>query len=159
MSCNRELAHILVIPEDDANRQLANGLHMMIEPGRQRQLQVLREVGGWRRVLKTFEEEYIVYLTAYPAGHVVLLVDFDLQEDRFLEVKKCIPQDFADRVFILGAWDEPESMRELGTPEMVGRLLASDCRDQTTQTWGHPMLKHNVDELARIRKTICDVIF
>jgi hypothetical protein len=159
MSCNREIAHILVIPEDDANRQMANGLHMLVDPGRQRQLQVLREVGGWRRVLKTFEEEYIVYLTKYPASHVVLLVDFDQQEERFLEAKKCIPQDFADRVFVFGVWDEPEAMKELGTPETVGRLLATDCRDRTDYTWSHSMLKHNVDELSRIRKTVCDVIF
>lgn len=159
MSCNRELAHILVIPEDDANRQLANGLHMMVAPRRQRQLQVLREVGGWRRVLKTFEQQYIAYLTTYPAGHVVLLVDFDLQEDRFIEARKCIPQDFADRVFVFGVWDEPETMKELGAPEIVGQLLATDCRERTDHTWSHPMLKHNADELARIRKTVCEVIF
>lgn len=159
MSCNRELAHILVIPEDDADRQLANGLHMMIDPKRQRQLQVLPEAKGWRKVLKTFEDEYIRYLTSYLAGHVVLLIDFDLQEDRLLEAKNCIPTELADRVFVLGVLDEPEALKKLGTPEEVGRMLAADCRDQTEQTWSHPMLKHNADELARVRKTVCKIIF
>ena len=33
--------------------------------------------GGWRNVLKTFQDEYIQKLRDYPQAHVVMLIDFD----------------------------------------------------------------------------------
>lgn len=52
---NKERPHILVLPEDGANRQLANGFLLEVDLARQRQMQVLAEAGGWRHVLHLFE--------------------------------------------------------------------------------------------------------
>jgi len=56
---NRHQPHILVLPEDDANRQLANGFVLDLDQSTLRRIQVLPEVGGWRVVLDTFESDHI----------------------------------------------------------------------------------------------------
>jgi len=56
MSVNHYLPHVLVLPEDDANRQIANGFQLDISS---RQIQVLPEAGGWIRVLECFTEDHI----------------------------------------------------------------------------------------------------
>lgn len=46
MSINKYKAHLLVLPEDDANRQMANGF--ILDPNlNERVIQVLPPVGGW----------------------------------------------------------------------------------------------------------------
>ncbi len=45
MSVNKYLPHVFVLPEDDANRQLASGFHLQVPWDRQRQMQVLSS--GW----------------------------------------------------------------------------------------------------------------
>lgn len=59
MSPNRHRPHVLVLPEDDANRELANGFHLQIDLTRQRQMQVLPVAGGWNEVLKRFKSEHV----------------------------------------------------------------------------------------------------
>ncbi len=60
MSVNRELPHVMVLPEDDANRQLALGFHLQVDWRCKRQMQVLRVAGGWREVLDRFRVEHRV---------------------------------------------------------------------------------------------------
>jgi len=59
MSVNKFLPHVFVLPEDDANRQLANGFHLQIASNLQRQMQVLPVAGGWVDVLNLFESEHV----------------------------------------------------------------------------------------------------
>jgi hypothetical protein len=76
MSVNKNRPHIFVLPEDDANRQLANGFfldHSLWNRrrrfqvlaldhslwNRRRRFQVLAEAGGWRRVLECFQSDHI----------------------------------------------------------------------------------------------------
>ena len=53
MSVNRYLPHVLALPEDDANRQLANGF-LLDQYVSTHKIQVLPEVGGWTQVLELF---------------------------------------------------------------------------------------------------------
>lgn len=46
MSVNLYEPHVFVIPEDDANRQLADGFHLEVDWSRQKQMQILR-VARW----------------------------------------------------------------------------------------------------------------
>jgi hypothetical protein len=46
---HRYKPHVLVLPEDDRNRQLANGF--LLHPSLSAQIQVLVEVGGWGKLL------------------------------------------------------------------------------------------------------------
>jgi hypothetical protein len=48
MSVNRYKQHVLILPEDDANRQIANGFLLDVNA---RQVQVQNVGGGWSAVL------------------------------------------------------------------------------------------------------------
>ena len=45
----------------------------------------------------------------YSQRRVVLLIDFDNKEDRFQKMKREIPEELSDRVFILGLLSTPEA--------------------------------------------------
>lgn len=160
MSVNKYQPHVLVLPEDDANRQLANGflLDPFLSP---RRIQVLEEVGGWNEVLERFKSDHIVGMDRYPDRYMVLLVDFDDREDRLVSAKAAIPAHLTDRFFILGVWTEPEALRQarLGSYEAIGSKMAKDCREQTDTTWGHGLLRHNSSELNRLRKHVVPILF
>lgn len=49
MSTNKFQPHVLIFPEDDANRQIANGFLLLVPPDRQRRAQCsMRWVDGPR---------------------------------------------------------------------------------------------------------------
>ncbi len=60
MSVDKYQPHVYVLPEDDANRQLANGFLLRVDPTRQRQMQVLPVAGGWQNVLNLFISDHVV---------------------------------------------------------------------------------------------------
>ncbi len=169
MSANNSLPHIFVLPEDDADRQLATGFHLEVNWDRQRRLQVLEEAGGWPKVVKLFKSDHIGKMRRYPERLMVLLIDFDdkqdrfdkVWQDRFDKVWKEIPDDLKDRVFILGARKDPEALTraKLGSLETIGKALARDCREDTDMTWGHDLLKHNAGELERLRERVRPILF
>ena len=159
MSVNRYLPHIMVLPEDDANRQLANGFQMDSQLDTRR-MQVLPEAGGWTAVLDRFRNDHIAAMQSYPKRLMVLLIDFDERQDRISEVKAVIPLNLKDRVFVLGSWSEPERLRQqLGGFEEVGGLLAKDCRENADATWNHELLRHNAEELQRLREQARAILF
>ena len=159
MSVNSYLPHILVLPEDTADRQLANGFHLEVD--HIRQMQVLPVAKGWEKVLTSFRDDHVKDMERYPARLMVLLIDFDEREDRFVKARAYIPSHLAERVFILGAINEPEDLKraKLGHLEAVGAALAKDCRDGTDTTWNHALLQHNASELARLRQNAHPVLF
>lgn len=161
MSVNRNRPHVLVLPEDDANRQLATGFQLAVDLNRQRQMQVLPVVGGWNDVLNRFRSEHITDLVRYPDRHMVLLIDFDGRADRFDQVRAAIPNDLTERVFILGSWAQPEALKHanLGSYETIGLALARDCRAGTDTTWSHELLRHNASELDRLRQRVRPLLF
>jgi hypothetical protein len=156
---NKYLPHLHVLPEDDANRQIANGFGLNIPSPRT--LRVLTEVGGWTRVGECFASDHVSVREKYGSRFMILLVDFDEKLSRLEHVKAKIPKHLQDRVFILGAYGEPEDLRKagLGTYEEIGAKLADDCRNSTQLAWGHDLLKHNEAELARLRDSVCSFLF
>ena len=92
---------------------------------------------------------------------LILLIDFDKREDRLAKAREVVPTDLEDRVFILGAWSEPEDLRKsgLGSYETIGKALAKDCREDTDTTWGHALLQHNTGELDRLRRHVRPILF
>ena len=134
---NKYAPHVYVIPEDDRDRQLADGfvLHHQVKDAR---IQVVPPAGGWSKVLETFRDEYIPKLRDYPASHVIMLIDFDdLVEGRTALFNKDIPAEFKARVFVLGSSDEPETLKKalkIGFEE-IGKRLADDCAAGTTKSW------------------------
>lgn len=149
-----------MLPEDDANRQIADGFHLEVDWNRQRQMQVLPVAGGWNEVLNRFNADHVGAMEKYPDRFMALLIDFDGHENRLNQARDAIPQHLIDRVFILGAWTDPETLRaHLGSYETIGRAMARDCREQTNVTWGHDLLRHNTNELARLHERIGPIVF
>jgi hypothetical protein len=159
MSVNKYLPHVLVLPEDDANRQLANGfqLDQLLDT---RRLQILEEAGGWQEVLDRFQADHVPEMDRNTNRFMVLLIDFDKVGDRLNNVRATIPDRLRERVFVLGAWSEPEDLRRnLGSYETIGLAMARDCRDNTEVTWAHALLCHNAGELERLREHVRPILF
>ncbi len=160
MSVNKYLPHVFVLPEDDANRQLANGFQL--DPRLDtRRMQILEEAGGWREVLDRFQAYHVPEMDRNANRFMVLLIDFDGREGRLNEVRAAIPDPLRERVFVLGARSEPEELRQnLGsTYETIGLAMARDCRDNTDETWAHGLLCHNAGELERLRRHVRPILF
>jgi len=161
MSVNKDVEHVLVLPEDDANRQLANGFWQAVDWSRQRRMQVLAEAGGWNEVLNLFKSQHVTQMDRCPKRFMVLLIDFDSREDRLKSVKATIPEHLAERVFVLGSWTDPQGLKrsDLGHYEKIGSDLAKDCRDDTDTIWRHQLLRHNTGELDRLRMHVRPILF
>ncbi|MGO9485004.1 MAG: hypothetical protein ACLPX9_10535 [Rhodomicrobium sp.] len=158
MSVNRYKPHVLVIPEDDANRQLAVGFDLNMSTN---QLQVEQVARGWRHVYEIFVSDYAPTMDKFEHRIIVLLIDFDDDLNRLQEVKRQIPAHLTNRVFILGARTEPEALKQagLGAFEAIGRTMADDCRSGTQAIWAHELLRHNEGELNRLREAVYAILF
>ncbi len=156
---NKNVPHLLVLPEDDANRQLANGFQKdpLLDL---RRMQILEVAGGWLKVLEVFQSEHTAEMAKYANRFMVLLIDFDGKEERLHRAKEKIPANLKDRVFILGSWSTPEELRQnLGSYETIGSAAAKDCRNDTRETWADPLLNHNAAELDRLQKIVRPFLF
>ena len=58
MAINKYKPYIYVLPEDDANRQIANGI-LLHESVDFRSIQVMPTTGGWTRACDVFVDEYV----------------------------------------------------------------------------------------------------
>ena len=154
---NKHRPHAFVLPEDDANRQLAIGFVLELT----RQIYVCPVAGGWTQVLQRFLSDHAADMGRYPNRYMVLLIDFDGNNQRLNDATNRIPEPLRERVFILGAWSQPEELRaSLGLSyEEIGSAMARDCREETAMTWEHNLLRHNAGELARMREFVRPILF
>jgi hypothetical protein len=160
MGVNKHRPHVFVLPEDDANRQLANGF--VLDPCLRfpRQIYILPVAGGWTHGLDRFLSDEAADMQNWPDRYMVLLLDFDNFERRLDTAKNKIPARLRERVFVLGVWSEPEKLKpDLGPLETIGSALARDCRNETNATWDHELLRHNAAELARLRESVRPILF
>ncbi len=158
---NKLQPHLYVLPEDDADRQIAVGFasHFALDT---RRLQVMPVLRGWTHVLNEFEAVYVQHLRNFPLGHVVMVIDFDGHHaDRRARFHDAVPADLRDRVFVIGAAGEPQDLkRELRqTFEQIGRSLADDCSSGRTEQWDHDLLKHNDADRRRLAATVRSELF
>ena len=160
MSVNNFRPHLLVLPEDDANRQLANGF-LLDETLDLRAIQLLPNAGGWAKVRDVFKTVHAKELSNYGTRYMVLLVDFDEEARRGDQLRAVVPQDLTERVFVLGVWSEPEDLKRagLGSLETVGRELARECRGGSRTLWNHRLLQHNATVLDRLTQIVRPFLF
>jgi hypothetical protein len=159
MSVNKYTPHIIIISEDDANRQIINGF---VDYGnvKHRNIEYRRIAGGWSNTLNLFKDEQVFKMQSYSNRIVILVIDFDERENRLEYVKTQIPQDLENRVFILGSWSTPEKLKsKLGSFEKIGEGLAKDCYENTTEFWNDDLLNRNKSELNRMRPIVKPIIF
>ena len=150
MSVNKYKKHLLILPEDDANRQIALGF--ILDPGLdERAVQILPPSGGWSKAVESFEQNHATKMRSYPKRAMLLLIDFDNDENRSARVKTRISGGLIDRVFILGTKSEAEDLKRAfaqdNSFEDIGKKLAEDCANQVYDIWRHKLLEHNRDEL------------
>lgn len=148
--------HLLVIPEDEANRQIMTGFNTHLDVN-SRRVQVEPVAGGWKKALELFARDYVSGMVKYDKRHVLILIDLDENIERLQEAKSFVPADLRGRVFIMGCLDEPERMREATgmSKEGLGEALADACLSGHGDVWSNSMLAHNQEELERMNKTIC----
>lgn len=158
MSVNKRRPHIVILPEDDANRQISTEFVVSCRSG---QIKVENSIGGWAKVVDRFLDEYAGSMRRFRERYVVLIIDCDNDRRRISQIRSRIPEDIADRVFILGSLDEPERLRAagLGSFEKIGRSIASGCEDDSVDFWMHDQLQHNLEELDRIRQVACSILW
>lgn len=165
---NKFTEHLQVLVEDDANRQLINGLNQ--HPSLQaRRLEVLPPVGGWKFVLDSLTAPAVIQgMTAYNKRHLLLLIDFDDHfADRwalYQQHKSALAPAISDRVYLLGCLHEPEKLkaacRYAKSIEKLGRELSDDCAPPPAQNlWQHAHLRHNADELSRLLAQVKPFLF
>jgi len=162
MGVNKHQPHVLILPEDDANRQIAIGfVQTPSVPVAHRNIQILRPAGGWSAVRAQFVEQYQDSLKQYPHRHMVLLVDFDEQSDRRAAILRSVEDSLTARVFVLGTFSEPEKLKSKTqlSYEKLGERLAQECSAGTTSLWGHELLRHNEFELERLAPSVRPILF
>lgn len=158
---NKYAPHVFVIPEDNADRQIADGfvLHPRVKDVR---IRVMPPAGGWPNVRQTFEDEYIPTLRRFHQAHVVLLIDFDGRiDERRAQFEQVIPIDLKLRVFVVGSKDNPETLRQalnIGF-EKIGESLANDCDAGIAEHWQHEQLEHNDEERQRMVQIVKPFLF
>ena len=74
MAVNKYKPHLYVIPEDDANRQMAVGFEKDYRI-RATAIQILRPAGGWKKALDRLSDEYYRVLDANVKSRVLVLID------------------------------------------------------------------------------------
>jgi len=124
-------------------------------------IQVLPIAGGWKKTLDKFNTDQAPGMRQFTQRMMLLLIDFDSVTDRLASVQSEIPDDLKDRVFILGAKYNPESLRrDLGKSfEQIGEELAKDCPENQSALWSHEQLKHNQPELERMILSVSPFLF
>lgn len=135
----------------------------MLNPAvNQRAIKILPNARGWKNVVAKFKNVHVNEMAMWPKRSVLLIIDFDHQAAIRLKcIRRLIPDDLNDRVFILGSLSEPEDIKTnlQMSFESVGRSLAQDCVDDTRTVWGHDLLKHNETELDRMIPFIKPFLF
>jgi hypothetical protein len=160
MKINRYKPHLIVLPEDRANEEIANGFIQATNVNFN-MIEIERRAGGWTKVVDKFAEVHISEMRIYSQRMIVLLIDFDEDENRLSYVKSQIPEELKNRVFVLGVQSNPESLRRdiKKSFEDIGEALAKDCFDNTSELWGHPLLEHNKSELERMILSVKPFLF
>jgi hypothetical protein len=161
MSKSKYKRQVWVLPEDDANRQIAQGFTIEASV-KERSIHVLPVAGGWAAIRDGFKHEHNNELLKYSLCAMVLLVDFDDKGTRRLDdVLSGVDPALKDRVFVLGARDEPERLRTAlrMTYEQIGKVLAKECSDGTRTVWEHELLAHNRGELERMMPHVRPILF
>ncbi len=159
MSANRYKPHVLILPEDHRDEQIANGfvLHDQVK-----NIFVERPAAGWSGVLEKFKIELIPYLDKYQEARVILLIDFDDKyEDRRDRFDKEIPDRLKERVFVLGAKATPEELkRSLAQGfEAIGSQLAENCYKGVDGLWRHDHLAQNDPDRAKLNRSVRPILF
>jgi chromosomal replication initiation ATPase DnaA len=105
--------------------------------------------------------DYFPVLERNHLSQVLILIDCDHEPERIVNALDGVPQHLKDRVFMLGALGEPETLKAAmkTTFEGLGVQIANECFEEEPNVWKHPELAHNRDEVARLKKSLFEAVF
>jgi len=153
MSLNRYRPHLVVLPEDDAYRQLMNGVKLAPSVNALC-IEVHKPLRGWEKVLGAMTD-WAPSLDRFPEMHLLLLIDFDndftTRYQRFVEQSRQI--GCFDRTFLLGIdHREAEDLKraQRNSFESLGKSLVEGCPDRTSPLWNEAHLGCNRPEIERM---------
>ena len=163
---NKYADHLLVLPEDDANRRLVNGFLMNVGV-MYRRIAVLPEARGWENVMAALQDRaFINGLIAYPKRHLLLSIDFDGKVEArltgYADAVAALPAAIRDRIYLLGSLETPERIRAAcGLQfEDIGKRLASECPPPPAGSlWSHAHMQQNAPELSRLVAQVQPFLF
>jgi hypothetical protein len=157
---NKQSKHVFLIPEDDAIRQLADGFIKDLNVDIRR-VQVDKPAAGWLKVQDVIRDRHFPEMRRFSDRYVVMLIDFDNETGRLDRLRASIPEEFRDRVFVLGIASESEDLKKAVSAsfEDIGARLAVDCQDGANALWGHELLRQNAAELERLREYVAPFLF
>lgn len=164
MAVNKYKPHIYIIPEDDANRQIALGFELdpRLPP---KVLQVMKPAGGWSMVVQIIREEYLPLLRSNQNTHVLGIIDCDDHADRITgeldRLRQGQPENCQNRVFLLGTLGTPERFKASvkKTFEEIGEALAEECSREEFSLWSHDDCQHIQAEIQRAREFLRPILF
>lgn len=161
MSVNREKPYLIVLFEDDAYKDLFMGFEFSM----QKQISQRPVCGGFDSVhlLLTNEKSILLKeLNKFPKAYVLALIDADSdnyphsQKGKIDTLKTAIDVKYQDRVFIIGSKIEAEDIKQViigqGKWKTVSQKLEDSCKNDHCQLWQDDMLKHNLDEISRLKQ-------
>jgi hypothetical protein len=154
MGLNKSVPHLIILTEDEADREIVLGF--LGDPRiDQRRVQPLPPSGGWTKVKDEFLNR-LTDMTRYPDRNALLIIDCDGHDDRIGMLLPELPAGVRDRVFVLGSLYKPEKLTSAMkmSKEAIGRQLAMDCAEGTDTVWSHPQLTHNMAELMRLNEAV-----
>lgn len=144
----------MILPEDAANAEIANGFLLGGVPATNYgKIQILPEAGGWSAAVDRFCNNEAAAMRKFDQRAMILLLDFDNDSGRLAHIKGRIPVDLSNRVFILGVKSEPEGLKRALNEhlEQLGSIMARDCRSPKAGIWEHELLIHNLSEINRLK--------
>jgi len=162
---NNERPHVLILPEDKAFAEMANGFLLEVDNDRQARVE---KFGGGKEGLRRRVIELLPSLGRYLERSLVVLFDGDRKDsplDFWAEVQA---ERSATRVFFVWTRAEAEDLRrefmnagylvEGNHLEGIGKVLATDCRDHSWNKWACEQLTDchtsQADGLATLREIL-----
>ena len=160
MAVNVYKPHLYVIPEDDADRQFADGFELdyRLKP---RAMQVMPTAGGWMKVVEKILDDYVPKVRRNRHTHVIGIIDCDEHPKRIEEQLERIPEDVRDRIFLLGTLEDPQAFKRSVNQsfEKIGIDLADECFRKQFELWRHAHFSHLYDEIDRAAGTLHSILF
>ena len=166
---NEYKPHLKILCEDEINQNFAKvfilGLnnHQLLSP----QIETIKDVtGGWNKAVNDLNEVWLEQLRQNNHLFLLILIDSDGRSNRLNEILSAIPEEFKERVFIMGCLHEPEILKQQShsaikqmnkkekvSDEAVGKVLFQHYKNNPKNNlWYSDELKHNADEIERLKE-------
>lgn len=125
---------LLILPEDRRLSEVVNG-YLITGQRNQRKFQILPYERGWKHVFNRIKE-LKKDLDKYPNLRILLVIDFDKDQNRLNEFTEEIGEKYIERMFILGPYENVEALKrccKTTSAEQVGKILAQTSPKSNSQ--------------------------